>query len=204
MKLLIVENSEIMRKGLISILQTQQEYEDILEAGNLEEAIKYIRLEKPELVIIDKDLERQDEGVEVINRAQREKVEIKYIVLTDRIIRDDFERIKKLGVKGYILKDAGIEDILYAIKRVIKGRGYYDSELIDKQHERKGDAIKELLSPKEYQVLCFLVKGMTNKQIAKQLFITENTVKKHVSSILSKLQLENRTEIVCHTYGLNK
>jgi two-component system nitrate/nitrite response regulator NarL len=107
---------------------------------------------------------------------------------------EDFLKAEEVGVDGYVLKEALPEELLYAIKIVSQGRKYYDPTLLElKMKETANDPINEL-TPREQDVLMALGEGLPNREIAKRLFITEYTVKKHVSQILSKLELADRTQ----------
>jgi len=194
MKILIVDDHPLVRKGVVSILSFEENFDEILEASNMEEAMDIILKEEPELAIVDLNLGNKD-GLEIISNSRKEGVNTKFVVLTSSVKKDDFTRAMDIGVNGYILKEAFVEDILYAIRIVLRGKQFIDSEVIRYQSSinREVDVLEDL-TPRESDVLMELGKGLSNYEIAKELYISENTVKKHVSNILSKLELNHRTQ----------
>lgn len=125
---------------------------------------------------------------------QEMKNNCKFVVLTSSADRNDFKRAEDLDVDGYILKGAYPEEILLGINLISRGRRYYDPSILELMLKKQNRSPMEELTPREQEVLRELGKGMTNKQIAQKLFITEYTVKKHVSQILAKLGLADRTQ----------
>ncbi|PHV70457.1 DNA-binding response regulator [Sporanaerobium hydrogeniformans] len=194
MKLLIVDDHEIVRKGLIASLAIEQLFDEIDEADSIEKGMKSLILNKPDMTIVDINLGNKENGLTLIEKAKEKKLITQFIVLTSSSRVGDFLRAKTLEVEGYILKDSDMEDIIYGIRSVIRGRKFYDAQ-IEIQVEQHKDPLKEKLTEREYEVLVELGKGLTNGQIAETLFITENTVKKHISNLMSKLELAHRTEV---------
>lgn len=194
MKILIVDDHPIVRKGISSALSFEKDVEKVLEASSLKKAMTLINAEKPELCIVDLYLGEED-GLELLKKAKYESGGVKFVILTSSLKKEDFIRAEEAGADGYILKDAFSEDILYAISVVLRGKKFIDPDIVRCQVEtyEKLDCLKEL-TPREVEVLYELGKGLSNVEIAKRLFITENTVKKHVSNILLKLELCHRIE----------
>lgn len=194
MKILIVDDHPLVRKGISSTLSFEDDIEDILEASNIEEAIKLIQIEKPTLAIVDLNLGSKD-GLEIVSNARKEGVQTKFVILTSSIKKEDYMRAKEIGVDGYILKEAFAEDILYALHVVLRGKQFIDPEVIRYEVASTSESTYlDELTPRERDVLIELGKGLSNYEIAKNLFISEHTVKKHVSNILSKLELTHRTQ----------
>ncbi len=190
MKILLVDDHPMVRKGLMSILSSEDNVEEIKEASNAAETIKILNSYNPDIMIVDLRLGK-DDGLDVVRKAEISK-NTKYIVLTSSAKKDDFLRAQELGVDGYVLKEAFIEDILYAFRVVARGKKFFDSEMM--QHAKsEEDEFKEL-TPREKDVLSEIGRGLSNMQIAQTLYISENTVKKHISSIFSKLGLSHRLE----------
>ncbi len=192
MKLLIVDDHPLVRKGIISTLSFEEKIEEIKEASNIAEAMNIIGIYRPEIVIVDLRLGKES-GLDLISQAKSKKYTSKFMVLTSSIQREDFEKAKEIGVDGYILKEAFAEDILYAFHVVARGKKFIDPELMGYETEEEKDTLSGL-TPREKDVLNELGKGLSNLDIAKKLFISEHTVKKHVSNILSKLELSHRTQ----------
>ncbi len=193
MKVLIVDDHPLVREGLAAILSNEAYIASIEQAAACNEAVEKIQQLDPDIVLLDLRLDREC-GLDIIPKIRGNKNKCKYVVLTSSSDRNDFKRAENLGVDGYILKDAYPEEILLGLKLISRGRKYYDPgilEIILKKEDM--DPIEEL-TIREQEVLRELGKGMTNKQIAQNLFITEYTVKKHVSQILAKLGLADRTQ----------
>ncbi|MDW5299927.1 MAG: response regulator transcription factor [Sedimentibacter sp.] len=192
MKILVVDDHPLVRKGILSILACENNIKTVLEAANVNEAVNIINLQKPNLAIVDLNLGKED-GLDIIKRIKNKAFDTKFIILTSSLKKEDFIRSEEAGADGYILKDAFAEDIIYAINIVLRGRKYIDPEITKYQLESSNNIFEDL-TPREYDVLVELGKGMSNFEIAKKLFISEYTVKKHVSSILLKLDLNHRTQ----------
>ncbi|MDF2840974.1 MAG: vraR [Clostridia bacterium] len=191
MKILLVDDHVMVRKGLLSILSSEENVKEIKEASSANETIKLLSVFNPDIVIIDLRLGK-DDGLDVVKKAKELCKQTKFIVLTSSTKKDDFLRAQEIGVDGYILKEAFIEDIMYAFHVVVRGKKFFDPEML--QYAKAEDDEFKDLTPRERDVLLELSKGCSNIQIAERLYISENTVKKHISSIFSKLGLNHRLE----------
>ena len=193
MKLVIVDDHPLVRRGLRTLLALDCDSEPIMEASSVKEAIALILQMCPELVVVDLKLGGEC-GLDVIRQAREKGVSCNFLVLTSSTNTHDFKQAELLGVAGYVLKEALPEELLYAVNLIAKGRKYYDPAILDMlAEEGRSDPISELTS-REREVLEALAEGMKNCEIAQKLFITEYTVKKHVSQILDKLSLRDRTQ----------
>lgn len=194
MKLLVVDDHPLARKGISSIVSYEKNVEEVLEASNIEEAMILIKSKKPELSVVDLNLGKED-GLELIKRAKLNGISTRFVILTSSLRMEDYTRTEEVGVDGYILKEAFVEDILYAINLVSRGKKFIDPEIL--RYKTKNlfeNYYTDNLTLREEDVLKELGKGLSNTEIAKELFISENTVKKHVSNILLKLNFSHRTE----------
>ncbi len=214
--LLIVDDQTIIRHGLKSLLELQDDLTVIGDAGNGEEAIALIASLKqesqlPDVVLLDVRMPIMD-GVATTKELNQHYPEIKILILTTF---DDDEYISQAmnhGAKGYLLKDSPPEDLAMAIRVVNKGNTYMGSGLLEKMLHKSPQAktvtpaisnqLAEL-SPREREVLKLIAQGLNNREIAKKLYISEKTVKNHVTSILSKLNLRDRTQAALLASGLN-
>ena len=197
MKVVIVDDHPLVRKGLTSILSLDGTMEVLGEATNSREALELFNTTKPDLVLVDLRLGTES-GLELITNAKRLGLTCKFVVLTSSSEENDFKRAKELGVEGYILKEALPEELLHALNVIRKGRKYYDTSVLDMLMNSSNlieeDGHIEQLTPKEKEILIELGKGHSNKEISKTLYITEFTVKKHVSQVFAKLGLADRTQ----------
>lgn len=196
MRIAIVDDHPLVRKGLVSILTLDGTMEVLGEATNSREALTLFRTEKPDLAIVDLRLGNES-GLELIKEAKQQSITCKFVVLTSSTEEQDFERAKEIGVDGYVLKEALPEELIHALRIISRGRKYYDPGVLDLEIKTRlpleKDGHVEQLTPKEKEVLLKLGIGHTNKEISQDLYITEYTVKKHVSQILAKLELADRT-----------
>ncbi len=195
-KILIADDHPIVRDGLSAILGTQPDFEVIGEASNGEEVIEKVKELNPDIILLDLEMPKVD-GIEALKRLTAENSEIRIIVLT---VFDTDERILtsvQYGARGYLLKDTPRDKIFNAIRVVSQGGSLIHPVVVSKLlSQSSGKKSFEELSERELEVLKLLAVGLSNKEIAKELCITERTVKFHVSSILGKLGAGNRTEAV--------
>lgn len=195
--ILVVDDHPLVRRGIIDILSMNRE-QDIYEAGNIAAAMTAIKRQQIDIIIIDINLGNEN-GFELAEKVKDSHPEIKRVILTSSVNIFDYRKAMELNVDAYIIKDAFIEDIVYALQVVSRGGKYYSPQIV--QQSMNGFMPKELmgLTDREKEILVHLSKGMTNAQISNALFISEGTTKKHISNILSKLNLNNRVEAVLYT-----
>lgn len=198
MKIVLVDDQILIRKGLISLLSLQDTMEISGEAGSKKEALSLIEREKPDLVIVNFYSGRECR-LEMITEARQLGCTCKFVILINSKDPLSFQHAKALDADGYISLEAHPEELVYAFQVIQRGRKYYDPDIIElmmqSQNEpRMDNSLLKLLTSKEKETLQKLGMGFSNKKIAETLFITENTVKKHVSHVLSKLDLGDRTQ----------
>jgi two-component system nitrate/nitrite response regulator NarL len=197
MNVLIVDDHPLVCSGIRNILISEENIANVMQANDIKTAMELMSTHSFHLALVDMRL-KNETGVDFIENAKSRYPECKFVVLSSSSTAKDFEKAIKAGVDGYILKDAFPEDIIYAVNTVLRGRKYFDPVFMEKKTDPDpGQPLKsphELLSPREMEVLFCLGAGLSNKKIADKLFISENTVKKHVSQILAKLNLADRTQ----------
>ncbi|MCB9136644.1 MAG: response regulator transcription factor [Anaerolineales bacterium] len=199
-RILVVDDHPVVRDGLIAMFGTHPDFSVVGEAANGLEAVAKAQKLHPDVLLIDLEMPELD-GVEALRRIRETVPGTNAVVFT---AFDTDERIVsaiRAGAKGYLLKGVPREDLFTAIRVVSQGGSLLQPVVATKlmQHVSGQTAppdLPEPLTEREMDVLKLLAQGKTNKEIAVQLFITERTVKFHVSSILSKLGAGNRTEAV--------
>ena len=205
MKVLIVDDHPLVLQGLTTVLSSDQDFRLIFQANNGEEALKKYIETQPDIVIVDLRLGKEH-GFDIIKEIKAKEGVSRFVILTSSHSLDDFVQANELSVDGYISKEAPPEEFLAAVKLIKNGRKYFDAELVNAYMGRGQSNPLEGLTCREREVLNCLGKGLKNREIAKKLFITEFTVKKHVSQILEKLILSDRTQAalfaVKHCAGL--
>jgi two-component system nitrate/nitrite response regulator NarL len=204
-KIVIVDDHPLVRRGLAAVISMQANLEFAGEATNGQEALLVIEEIQPDLVLIDLKL-ADESGLDIIKTARIRGISSKFILLTSSASREDFLKAEEVLVDGYVLKEALPEELLFAIQLVHKGRKYYDPGLMEDKMRMSGNSPTDELTPKEKEVLIELGQGACNREIASRLFISEFTVKKHVSQILAKLQVADRTQaaLYANAVGLTK
>lgn len=194
MRILVVDDHPLVRTGISTTLSFEDDINKVIEASNVREAVNMIHKEKPDLAIVDLNLGSED-GLDIVKGARGKGTKTKFLILTSSVKKEDYMRSEETNVDGYILKEAFAEDILYAIKVVLRGRHYIDPEIMRYQNTYSTqDASLSELTPRESDVLAELGNCLSNYEIAQKLFISENTVKKHVGNIFSKLDITHRTQ----------
>lgn len=195
-RLMIVDDHALVRKGIVMFLGIEESIEIVGEAGNGCEAVRLAKLLCPDVILMDLVMPQGD-GLEAIGRLKQDMPEVKIIVLTTF---DDESRVKaalKAGAHGYLLKDADGATLLQAIQAVQKGglplHPTVTQHLLDHKPSN-GSNGHNGLSKRETEVLQLVARGVSNKEIAQTLRLTTGTVKIHVSNILTKLHKASRTE----------
>jgi NarL family two-component system response regulator LiaR len=197
-KLLLVDDHVIIRKGIIALLDTQETIDVIGEAGDGTSAIEQYNAKKPDVMLLDLIMPGIS-GIEVIKEIVKDDPQAKILVLTSFAADNQVFPAIKAGALGYLLKDTDPDNLIDAIHQVYKGESSLSPIIARRVMREIFDSSNQELSPdpltnREIEVLQVLAKGKSNQEIANYLSITESTVRKHVSNILGKLQLASRTE----------
>lgn len=194
MKILIIDDHPLVRKGIISVLQINKVGNYIGEADNIAGAIDEIKSRDIDIALVDLHLGKED-GFDLIKQAQKLKKKTKFIVLTSSSSVFDFKKAQDMGVDGYILKEAFVEDVIYALKVVSRGEKFFSAQMVQQAIVGIEPQEIQVLTQREKEVFMQLKEGYTNTEISSKLFISEGTTKKHISNILSKLNLANRVDV---------
>ena len=200
LRVLVVDDHEVVRKGLVALLDRRDGFEVVAEAGTVEQAVGQARVHHPDIVVMDVRLP-DGSGVEACREIRAELPETRVIMLTS--FPDDEAVLSAIvaGASGYLLKQIRARDLVAALEAVGRGESLLDPAVTERVLERvrriaTGQADDDLavLTPQEQKILMLVAEGKTNKEIAADIFLSDKTVKNYVSSILSKLNLERRAQ----------
>ena len=204
-RVLVVDDQELFRRGLIMLLSGDTDIEVVGEASDGITATELAVKTAPDVILLDVRMPRRT-GVEACRGIKEAVPATKIIMLTVSDEEADLYESVKNGAAGYLLKDSSIEEVAQAIRVVNEGQSLISPsmavKLIDefkqmsKPEREQGPALR--LTERELEVLRLVAKGLNNREVAKELFISENTVKNHVRNILEKLQLHSRMEAVMY------
>ncbi|WP_240923498.1 response regulator transcription factor [Paenibacillus sp. RUD330] len=192
-RVLVVDPYQLVRRGLTSILSGEELIEVIGEASDRKEALAHIQNLQPDLCIMNNRINQQS-GLDVISKLKQAGASCRFMYLTSSMRPAELQQALDLGIEGLVLKEALTEELIHSVRMIHRGRKYYDVELLESRLTDKPAENSHNLTPKELEVLQMLSEGLSNKEIASRLVVTEYTVKKHVSQVLSKLELTDRTK----------
>jgi two-component system response regulator DevR len=203
-RVLLVDDHEIVRLGLMTLINDQENMEVVGEAGTAAEALRAVQELKPQVVLMDVRLPGEG-GIEAARRITERYPESKVVMLTSFADDELVVRAIRAGAVGYVLKQVGNEELLRAISAAARGDALLDpattSRLLSRvrEAERKADenAFRDL-SDRELEVLAEVTHGKSNAEIGEVLNLSEKTVRNYVSSILDKLTLNNRIELATY------
>lgn len=188
LRILLVDDHLIVRRGLASLLNDASDLEVVAEAASGEEALALASEHKPDVIVLDLRL-RDMSGIEVA----AELPEFRILMLSSFMQEEDVRRAFEAGVLGYLSKDKNSDELLEAIREVGEGRQYLPPEISLLLAKSEWSAH---LTERELEIVQWIARGRANKEIGQQLGLSENTVKNHVKSILSKLNAKDRTHAV--------
>ncbi len=200
LRLLVVDDHEVVRQGLVALLDRRPNFQVVAQAGTVEEALEQARRHQPDIVIMDVRLP-DGSGVEACREIRAELPDTRIVMLTS--FPDDEAVLSAIvaGAAGYLLKQIRARDLVSALEAVGRGESLLDPAVTERVLARvrqiaSGEVHDELagLTPQERKILLLVAEGMTNKEIAAQIFLSDKTVKNYVSSILAKLNLERRAQ----------
>ena len=197
-RVLIVDDHAIVRKGTRALLATEHDIEVVGEADNGADAVALAQTLHPSVILMDLVMPRMD-GIEATRQITSRQPEVRILVLTSFAADDKVFPAIKAGALGYLLKDSSPEELVQAIRQVHRGEPSLEPSIARKvlselTHPPKQPPTTDPLTERELTVLRLVAQGKSNRDIAEQLFIAEITVRTHVSNILSKLHLASRTQ----------
>lgn len=201
-KVLIVDDHEMVRIGVSAYLATQNDIEIVAEAKNGKEAIEKALSLKPDIILMDLVMKEMD-GIEATRKIIEEWPEAKIIIVTSFIDDDKVYPALEAGAKSYLLKTSNASEIREAIRSTYNGQSILEPEVTGKlmnQFKQPASLPHETLTEREMEILLLMSEGKTNQEIADELFISIKTVKVHVSNILAKLDVQDRTQAVIYAF----
>ena len=200
MKILLVDDHQMVRLGLKSYLELQDDIAEVSEAVNGKEGVEQALASRPDVIIMDIVMPEMN-GIEATLAILKEWPEAKILILTSYLDNEKIYPVLDAGAHGYMLKTSSAEEILRAVKKVAKGEFAIETEVSKKvEYHRNHIELHEDLTARERDILGLLAKGYENQRIADELFISLKTVKTHVSNILSKLEVSDRTHAFVYAF----
>ena len=190
MKLLIAEDQSMLRNAMATLLSMQDSVESVLQAKNGKEAIDLISTNDIDVAILDVEMPEAT-GLDVLEYIRSNNIDCKVVIVTTFKRMGYFERAIKNNVDAYVLKDRSIDELMKTINNVLAGHKEYSPELMDNIFNSHNP-----LTNQEKIILIKIKEGLSNKEIAYELFLSEGTIRNYISNILTKLNCKNRTEAV--------
>ncbi len=211
-KVLIVDDQQLVRDGIKALLEIKDDFTIIATAANGQEAIDILEHTPADIILMDIRMPGMG-GIEATREIRKKNTDIRIIMLTTFNNDDYIVKAIQAGANGYLLKDIPKDDLAEAIRLAYRGVSQFSSDTIGMlvEHNLLRDAaasdepVEELsmLNEKEYEILCMIAEGFSNREIAEELFFTEGTVKNYVSKILNTLHLRDRVQAAIYAVQHN-
>jgi len=207
-RIVIADDHEIFREGLKALLAAHLEFEVVGEAANGDEAVQAVAALHPDILLLDRVMPKLG-GMQVLHSLAGSLNNTRIVLLSGAVEGDDIPRAFELGARGLVMKDTATSTLLDCIRSVLAGKywiGRQSADSLDATLKhcrgtvRKGKPENYKLTPREIEVIRAVVSGSTNKEIAGQLSISEQTVKHHITSIFDKLGVYNRLELTLFVF----
>ncbi len=207
-RVVLVDNEEVFREGLAKLLRDQPHIEIVYQCGGAKEAIEKSKETKPDVILMSSQISDGD-SLETVKKMRESSPEVKVAMITRPGVGPSPLQFLKAGARACLSKSISASDLVKSIEvissgRIIVGHTFADEFLAEiasaeKADSAKGAETKSRLSEREIEIAGLIAEGSTNREIAKKLFIAENTVKIHVKNILKKLELRNRQQLAAYT-----
>lgn len=202
-RLVVADDHPIVLDGLEQLFRLEQDFDVVARCRDGEETLRQVRLLRPDILVLDIRMPRQD-GLQVLQAIREEELPTRVVLLTAALNEDQLVAALRLGVGGVILKEMAPRLLVDAVRQVKAGGRWLDKGSSNRALERllQRDAesreAAESLTPRELEIVRMVARGLRNRAIAEQLFITEGTVKIHLHNIYQKLQVSGRLELAVH------
>jgi DNA-binding NarL/FixJ family response regulator len=206
LRVLLVDDHEVVRQGVKALLEAQDNMTVVGEAGTAAEAVRRVGYDSPDVVVMDVRLP-DGSGVDACREVRSRFPSVKVLMLTSYADEEALVSAIMAGAAGYVLKRIDSDDLVRSIERVGKGESLLDPEMTERlfrkiRGEAEEDPLLGRLSPQERRILDLIAEGMTNREIADELFLAEKTVKNYVSNLLGKLEMKRRSEAAAYAARL--
>jgi len=201
-RVMLVEDHSMVRQGLKQLIELENDIKVVAEAADGIQAADFYQIEKPDIVLMDINMPKKN-GLQALELIKQRDPNAKIIMLTIHQDKEYLFQSLQLGASGYVLKDADGYVLIEAIRKVFSGETYIQPSMAKelviefKKYLQSGKTASKkdcVLSDRELEILRLIAKGFLNKEIAKTLYISEKTVKNHVSNIFKKLKVSDRTQ----------
>jgi DNA-binding NarL/FixJ family response regulator len=209
-RVLIADDHHVVRRGLLFFLKTQKDIEVVGEAKNGLEAIELVDSLKPDIVLMDLVMPEMD-GIQATKSIKSKWPNVHVLMLTSFSDKDHVLPAIEAGASGYQLKDIEPDELVESIRLIMRGENTIHPEATTQleeglREEKNLPHVLNTLTPREQDVLAELTKGKSNREIASSLFVTEKTVKTHISNIFTKLEVQDRTQAALYAvkHGLTE
>jgi len=207
MKILLVDDHEVVRKGIAALLGAQDDMEVVGEASTADESVRRVGYDDPDVVVMDLRLP-DGSGVEACREIRSRFPDVKVVILTSYADEEALMAAILAGASGYLLKRIDADSLVEGIRKVGAGESLLDGEMTDRLFARlRGESPEEdpklaRLTDQERKVLDLIAEGLTNREIADRLFLAEKTIKNYVSNLLAKLEMSRRSEAAAYAARL--
>ena len=206
LRVLLVDDHEVVRQGLRALLDAADAIDVVGEAGTAADAVRRVGYDNPEVVVMDVRLP-DGSGVDACREIRSRWPDIKVLMLTSYADEEALVAAIMAGAAGYVLKRIDSDELLRSIERVGRGESLLDPEMTERlfrkiRGEADEDPLLARLSPQERRILDLIAEGMTNREIADELYLAEKTVKNYVSNLLGKLEMKRRSEAAAYAARL--
>ena len=207
-RIMIADDHSIVREGLKQLLELESDFEVVGQAANGVETIERVKELKPDVLLLDINMPIMN-GIKALKKLKEDGIDTKVVILTIHEDREYLIETMQIGASGYILKDSDSASFFRAIRDANSGESYIQpklaADLIKEFNKPRSSRIKKEneLTQREYEVIALIADGLNNKDIAEKLFISEKTVKNHVSNIFRKINVSDRTQAAIYAYKNN-
>ena len=206
MRIVVVDDHEIVRQGLRALLEAEEDFSVVGEAGSVVEAVRRVGYESPDVVVMDVRLP-DGSGVEACREIRSRWPSVKVLMLTSYADEEALMSAIVAGASGYVLKRIDSHDLVSNLRKVAAGESLLDGEMTDRlfrnlRGDEPDDPLLARLTPQERKILDHIAEGLTNREISEQMFLAEKTVKNYVSNLLAKLEMSRRSEAAAYAARL--